>query len=126
MTRWFAAVVMAASLAVAAGGAVLAPSSFGQSAPAEREPEEPTVFPDGENRDEVFYVCTACHGSDLVRAQGHSRERWAEVLTIMVEKHNMAPLEGEDLDKTLDYLAKAFPPKGRAYSNPFLNRKTRE
>ncbi|MCW0232002.1 MAG: hypothetical protein OJJ21_00205 [Ferrovibrio sp.] len=126
MTRWFAAVAMAASLAFAAGSAVLVPSSFGQSTPAEREPEEPTVFPDGESRDEVFYVCTACHGSDLVRAQGHSRERWAEVLTIMVEKHNMAPLEGEDLDKTLDYLAKAFPPKGRAYSNPFLNRKTTE
>ena len=67
MTRWFAAVVMAASLAFIAGGAVLA-----QSSPSEREPEEPTVFPDGENRDEVFYTCTACHGSDLVRAQGHS------------------------------------------------------
>lgn len=119
MTRWFAAVVVAASLALVAGGAVLA-----QSSPSEREPEEPSVFPDGENRDEVFYICTACHGSDLVRAQGHSRERWAEVLTIMVEKHNMAPLEGEDLDKTLDYLAKAFPPKGRGYTNPFLNRTT--
>lgn len=120
MMRRYAAVAVAALLAVAAGSAVLAQSSV----PAEREPEEPTVFPEGENRDEVFYFCTACHGSDLIRAQGHSRERWAEVLTIMVEKHNMAPLEGEDLDKTLDYLAKAFPPKGRGYSNPFLNRRT--
>lgn len=112
-----AAVIAAALLGLALSSAVIA-----QNAP-EREPEEPTVFPDGEYRDETFYVCTACHGSDLVRAQGHSRERWAQVLDIMVEKHNMAPLEGEDLEKTLDYLAKAFPPKGRGYTNPFLNRR---
>lgn len=116
MMRWLA-VAAAAFLAAAAGGAV-----FAQSAPAAREPEEPTVFPDGEYRDEVFYRCTACHGSDLVRAQGHSRERWGEVLKIMVERHNMGQLEGEDLDMTLDYLARAFPPRGRGYSNPFLNR----
>jgi hypothetical protein len=109
----YAAVAAAALLAFAAGSA----------AQDEREPEEPTVFPEGEYRDEAFYLCTACHGSDLVRAQGHTRERWAEVLKIMVDRHNMAELEGEDLDKTLDYLAKAFPPKGRSYSNPFLNRR---
>lgn len=112
-----AALAAAALLAVAAGGVAVA-----QSQP-EREPEEPTVFPEGEYRDEAFYLCTACHGSDLVRAQGHTRERWAEVLKIMVERHNMAELEGEELDKTLDYLARAFPPKGRVYSNPFLNRR---
>ncbi|QDO98475.1 hypothetical protein FNB15_14840 [Ferrovibrio terrae] len=109
----YAAVAAAALLAFAAGSV----------AQDEREPEEPTVFPEGEYRDEAFYLCTACHGSDLVRAQGHTRERWAEVLKIMVDRHNMAELEGEDLDKTLDYLAKAFPPKGRVYSNPFLNRR---
>lgn len=110
----YAAIAAAALLALAAGSVV---------AQVDREPEEPTVFPDGEHRDETFYLCTACHGSDLVRAQGHTRERWAEVLKIMVERHNMAELEGEELDKTLDYLAKAFPPKGRVYSNPFLNRR---
>lgn len=118
MTLRFAAFVAAALLALCVGNAVLAQRQ------AEREPEEPTLFPDGEHRDEVFYLCTACHGSDLIRAQGHSRERWAQVLEIMVEKHNMAPLEGEDLQNTLDYLAKAFPPKGRGYTNPFLNRRT--
>ncbi len=110
----FAALAVATLLAFAAGSVV---------AQDERESEEPTVFPEGEYRDETFYLCTACHGSDLVRAQGHSRDRWAEVLKIMVERHNMAELEGEELDRTLDYLAKAFPPKGRAYSNPFLNRR---
>lgn len=117
----YAAVVAATLLAVAAGG--VAQVQVPAQNQAEREPEEPTVFPDGEYRDEAFYLCTACHGSDLVRAQGHSRARWAEVLTIMVERHNMAQLEGEELEKTLDYLATAFPPKGRVYSNPFLNRR---
>lgn len=113
MKFFYAAVAAAALLAVAAGSV----------AQDEREPEEPTVFPEGEYRDETFYLCTACHNSDLVRAQGHSRDRWAEVLKIMVDRHNMAELEGEELDKTLDYLAKAFPPKGRVYTNPFLNRR---
>lgn len=117
MKRFYAAAMAATLLAVAAGSVALAQNQ------AEREPEEPTVFPDGEYRDEAFYLCTACHGSDLVRAQGHSRDRWAEVLKIMMERHNMAPLQGEELEKTLDYLATAFPPKGRVYSNPFLNRR---
>lgn len=114
----FRAALLAAMLGLflPAAPAVLAQ----QAKQEEREPEEPTVFPDGEYRDEVFYLCTACHGSDLVRAQGHSRSRWADVLKIMVERHNMVELEGEELDKVLDYLAAAFPPKGRQYSNPFL------
>jgi len=90
-----------------------------QTAP-EPEPEEPTVFPEGAFRDEAFYICTACHGSALVRAQGHTRSRWAEVLEIMTEKHGMVAMEGADREAMLDYLAAAFPPKGRTYSNPFL------
>lgn len=116
---------MAALAAMLGQGLFLAlvaapPVSAQQAQQVEREPEEPDVFPAGENRDEVFYLCTACHGSDLVKAQGHSRSRWADVLKIMVERHNMAELEGEELDKVLDYLAAAFPPRGRQYSNPFL------
>lgn len=113
------AAALAATLLAFAAGSVVAQAQNQD----EREPEEPTVFPEGEYREEVFYLCTACHGSDLVRAQGHSRDRWAEVLKIMVERHNMAQLDGEELEKTLDYLARAFPPKGRVYSNPFLNRR---
>lgn len=117
MSLWkMAALAAMVGLSFAAAPPVLAQ----QAQQVEREPEEPTVFPDGEHRDEVFYLCTACHGSDLVKAQGHSRSRWADVLKIMVERHNMAELEGAELDKVLDYLATAFPPKGRQYSNPFL------
>lgn len=117
MSLWkMAALAAMLGVSVAAAPPVLAQ----QTQQVEREPEEPDVFPAGENRDEVFYLCTACHGSDLVKAQGHSRSRWADVLKIMVERHNMAELEGEELDKVLDYLAAAFPPKGRQYSNPFL------
>ncbi len=110
-------------LAMLSLAVLLIGGTAGYSARAEdREPEEPTVFPDGKHRDDVFYYCTACHGSALVKAQGHSRQRWAEVLDIMVQRHNMPPLEGEALDETLDYLAAAFPPRGRSAPSPFLNR----
>lgn len=113
--------VLVAALACGAATVFAQAQSQAQNqAQAEREPEEPTVFPDGENRDEVFYICTTCHGSALVRAQGHSRERWSAVLDFMVERHGMPEPSKEDRDMMLDYLAKAFPPKGRGYSNPFL------
>ena len=111
-----------AVLLATGGTAFLSATSAAQT--GEREPEEPTVFPDGKHRDEAFYYCTACHGSALVTAQGHSRQRWAEVLNIMVERHSMPPLEGDDLEQMLDYLATAFPPRGRSAPSPFLNRKT--
>lgn len=102
------------------GGAAISPMLVRAQTQAEAEPEEPTVFPDGENRDEIFYICTACHSSAIVRAQGHSRERWAEVLASMTEKHGMIAPEGEEREVMLNYLAKAFPPRGRVYTNPFL------
>jgi len=116
MTKLLAALAFAVLVGLSPGGA---------AAQEEREPEEPTVFPDGKHRDDVFYVCTACHSSALVKAQGHSRSRWAEVLQIMVDRHGMPPIEGDDLEQTLDYLAEAFPPRGRsAQPSPFLNRRT--
>ncbi len=91
-------------------------------APAQEVIEEPTVFPPGEHRDEVFYFCTACHSSRLVRNQAMTRERWDATLTWMTERHNMAPLEGEDRERFLDYLTQAFGPAAGASAPraPFL------
>lgn len=72
--------------------------------------EEPSVFPDGPYRDEVFYLCTACHSSRLVRNQAMSRERWNETLTWMSERHGMPELEGEERAHFLDYLTAHFGP----------------
>jgi hypothetical protein len=78
------------------------------AASAQEVVEEPSALPDGPHRDEVFYVCTACHSSRLVKNQGMSRERWDQTLRWMTERHGMAPLEGEERQRFLDYLATAL------------------
>lgn len=65
---------IAFALLVSAAGTVPAAS-------APEVVEEPTVFPDGANRDDVFSFCTACRSSRLVRNQAMSRERWDATLT---------------------------------------------
>lgn len=102
---------------------VLVATAFWETtAGAQEIAEEPTVFPKGEHRDEVFHFCTACHSSRLVRNQAMTRERWDTTLTWMTERHNMPPLKGEDRERFLDYLTQAFGPgAGTAGSRaPFL------
>jgi hypothetical protein len=102
---------------VALTGLALAGAAAGQELA-----EEPSVFPDGPYRDEVFYLCTACHSSRLVRNQAMSRARWDETLTWMSQRHGMPELDGEERARFLDYLSAHFGPaaeseQGRA---PFL------
>jgi hypothetical protein len=102
--------------------AALASLALASVAAGQEVAEEPSVFPDGPHRDEVFYLCTACHSSRLVRNQAMSRGRWDETLTWMTERHGMPELEGEERARFLDYLTAHFGPaaesgQGRA---PFL------
>ena len=102
--------------------AALASLALAGAAAGQEVAEEPSVFPDGPYRDEVFYLCTACHSSRLVRNQAMSRARWDETLTWMSERHGMPELEGEERARFLDYLSAHFGPateseQGRA---PFL------
>ncbi len=85
--------------------------------------EDPSVMPDGEGRDEVFYGCTACHSSAVIRRSRLSRAQWERLMDWMAERHGMPPLEGQDRAMMVDYLARNFgpaqaPARGR---NPFLN-----
>ena len=105
MRRWLLALLCAAGMAAAQ--------------------EDPSVLPEGEGRDEVFYGCTACHDSALIRRTRVSRSAWDGLMDWMVEKHGMTPLEGDDRRLVVDYLARHFgpaqggvPARGR---NPFLN-----
>lgn len=85
--------------------------------------ETPEVLPDGRGRDETFYLCTACHGSAIIRQQGMPRERWNETFDWMIEKHRMPDPGAADRNLIVDYLASAFPPRQqRGRANPFLNR----
>ena len=115
-----------------AAPAPVAPSAPAQAAPAAGAPttgyvrdvaDVPENLPEGANREEIFWFCTACHSSELIRRQGLARDRWDELLTWMTDRHGMAPLEGAERDKYLDYLSEALPPRRqRGFTNPFLNR----
>jgi hypothetical protein len=85
--------------------------------------EEPSVLPDGDGRDEVFYGCTACHSSAVIRRSRLSRSQWDGLMDWMVERHGMTPLEGPDRTQVVDYLARHFgPAQGpNRERNPFLN-----
>jgi hypothetical protein len=88
--------------------------------------ESPEDFPAGPGREEAFYACVACHNFKLVAAQGMDRARWEDSLTVMTQRHNMPPLEGEERRIVLDYLEKTFPPRAPAgrggWQNPFTPR----
>jgi hypothetical protein len=85
--------------------------------------EAPEQFPDHPGREETFYTCTACHNFMLVAQQGMNRRQWDESIDLMIERHNMAPLEAKDRALILDYLAATFPPRARpgGWRNPFLD-----
>ncbi|WP_119420207.1 hypothetical protein [Desertibaculum subflavum] len=94
--------------------------------PAFRPTEEtPDAFPDGNGRDEAFYLCTGCHGTALVKAQGMGRQQWDDTVSWMVEKHKMPEPDPATRGLVLDYLAAVFPPRAqqqRGWVNPFANR----
>ncbi len=92
-------------------------------AAAQEAAEEPSALPAGEGQEEVFYGCTACHSTAVIRRSRLSRAAWDGLMDWMVEKHGMTPLEGDDRRLVVDYLARHFgdaqaPARGR---NPFLN-----
>lgn len=106
--------------------AVLAATLVAFSASAQEVSEDPAVFPDGPYRDEVFYFCTACHSSRLIRTQRMTRELWDDTLHWMTERHDMPPLAGEERQRFLDYLAHAFGPATPPARTPFLTQPARK
>lgn len=69
--------------------------------------EEPdmALLPLGEGREEVFYLCTACHSVRTVVQQRLSRNRWDQILDYMVSDQGMPELEDEERKLILEYLA---------------------
>lgn len=89
---------------------------------AQEAPEEPSALPAGEGQEEVFYGCTPCHSTAIIRRSRLSRGAWDQLMDWMAEKHGMTPLEGEDRRLVVDYLARHFGPAAPARArNPFLN-----
>jgi cytochrome c len=62
-------------------------------------------LPEGPGRELVFGICQACHSLAIVKQQGLNRERWDEALTWMVVEQEMPPLDPQNRNLVLDYLA---------------------
>lgn len=79
-------------------------------------------MPGGKGQEETFYLCAACHGTAIIKAQGMTRERWDSTFQYMIDRHGMADPDKADRDLIVDYLAEHFPPRrrGRGQDNPFL------
>jgi len=80
------------------------------------------TMPPGKGQEETFYLCAACHGTAIIKAQGMTRERWDSTFQYMIDRHGMADPDKADRDLIVDYLATNFPPRrrGRGQDNPFL------
>lgn len=88
--------------------AAAAPSATKGAETAAAEEVDFQGLPPGAGREEVFYLCNACHSLNTVKQQGLPRDRWDELLDWMTEKQGMPALAGDERDAVLDYLAASF------------------
>ena len=62
-------------------------------------------LPPGPGREEVFYLCAACHSLAIVKQQGLNRADWEETLVWMVEEQGMPEPDEAERKAMLDYLS---------------------
>ncbi len=73
------------------------------------------ALPDGEGREAVEAVCTACHGVNLIeRSSGYSRDDWEYLISTMIDVSGDSTRQ----DDILDYLAEHFPPSENRAATP--------
>ena len=107
-TACFRAAILAVMLAGWGLFSPPAPAAEPSQKPAAAEEDEWQGLPEGPGREDVFYVCQACHSLAIVKQQGLDRASWDEVLKWMVAEQEMEPLEAEPRKLVLDYLTKHY------------------
>jgi len=71
---------------------------------------KPSGLPEGEGKDRVEAICTACHQArEIVRSSGYTREGWKELTSTMIDLSG-AP---EEQNRITQYLATHFPPNSK-------------
>jgi len=82
------------------------------SAYAKGQGDDPdmALLPVGQGREQVFYLCSACHSIRTVTQQKLSRRVWDETLDWMVEEQGMPEQDDEDRKIILDYLSEHVSP----------------
>ncbi len=69
----------------------------------------PKPLPEDPNRQTFLTICSACHSTDVIVEENHSREGWGTLVGRMREKG--AVVSDDDFKKITDYLGKYFGPK---------------
>ncbi|MDA1132979.1 MAG: hypothetical protein O2905_07120 [Proteobacteria bacterium] len=65
-------------------------------------------LPEGEGREDVFYICQACHSLMIVKQQRLSYTRWDKLLHWMEEEQGLPELPGDVRERVLGYLSTAL------------------
>ena len=105
ISRLVLTAVMAAAMLAGWGALSSAVPATERIKPGAGEDEDYGGLPEGPGREEVYYVCQACHSLAIVKQQGLDRESWDETLVWMVKEQEMPPLDPENRRLVLDYLA---------------------
>ncbi|MEX0960970.1 MAG: cytochrome c family protein [Burkholderiales bacterium] len=78
-------------------------------APQPDAPHDWDGLPPGPGREEVFYLCKACHSLMIVKQQGLTRSAWDDTLQWMVDEQGMRQIDDTAArNRLLDYLATHF------------------
>ena len=96
---------------------LLAVCAAAPAVPQTTEPEEFGLMVAAPGASETFYACTPCHSERIVVQQGLTREQWGEALDLMVEEHEMEPIQGDARTVILDYLAEHYGPDRPNFPN---------
>ncbi len=94
-----------AAILVGWGGLFPAAQAAGEGKSQGVEEDEWAGLPPGPGREEVFFLCQACHSLALVKQQGLSKGDWDETITWMVEEQEMEPPESDERTLLVAYLA---------------------
>jgi virginiamycin B lyase len=72
----------------------------------------PPVLPEGQGKELVEAVCTACHTLERVVAKRGTKAEWQDKVLEMLQED--PDITQQERDRIVEYLAKAFPPKAAA------------
>ncbi|MGE0668861.1 MAG: hypothetical protein AB7O49_20080 [Sphingomonadales bacterium] len=84
--------------------------------PIPPEQQRPTVSDWGGlrpdyGREETYYFCSPCHSDARIKATRKTREEWNATIDRILQQYPYEPLEPQEREVILDYLAKQYGPQ---------------
>lgn len=61
-------------------------------------------------REETYYFCSPCHSDARIRQTRKTREEWSATIDRILKQYPYEPLEAQEREVILDYLAKQYGP----------------